>query len=60
MTRLTILRVKPKAIINLVAHDQSSLPPSKWVLQDNKLYCVGVHKSKAKLIIKVTPEIELN
>ncbi|MFQ5822897.1 MAG: hypothetical protein ACE5JB_02455 [bacterium] len=60
ISRLTILRIKPKAVINRITQDQRELPPCHWVLDRNTLYCLGVDDRNDEMIIRETPLIELN
>lgn len=60
ISRLTILRVKPKAVINCITQEEKALPPGYWVLERNVLYCLGIKKENEELIIRATPSIELN
>jgi hypothetical protein len=60
ITRLTILRVRPKAVINRITQDEQELPPCHWVLERNRLYCLGISKTSHQIIIKQTPVIKLN
>jgi len=57
-SRLMIVRIKPKAIINQFAQTQFS--PSTWVYHRNKFSCLTVHAEHDQLLIRETPTIEPN
>lgn len=59
ISRLTILRMKPQAAIHRLNRNEGMLPPSQWVFERNKLYCLNV-KANHTILIKEMPAIELN
>jgi len=60
VSRLTILRIQPKAVINRISQEEQKLPPSHWVFDRNILYCLGVNEREQRIVIKQSPVIEPN
>ncbi|MFQ5771417.1 MAG: hypothetical protein ACE5HX_12825 [bacterium] len=60
LSRLTILRVKQKAVISRVAYSKSELPICHWVFDRNRLYCVGVNDEIDEMFIREISHIEQN
>lgn len=58
ISRLMILRIKPKAIISQFA--QTQCPRSTWVYDRNKFSCLTVNAEGDRVLIVETPTIESN
>lgn len=57
---LTIIRVKPRAVVNRMTRDHRNLPACKWILERNHLYCLGVDESEHEIFVLKTPSIDSN
>lgn len=60
VSRLSILRMKPKAVIQQVTEDPRELPICSWVMERNMLYCLGVNEHIDEIVIKETVLMDPN
>ncbi len=60
ISRLTILRVKQKAVISRITYSKRELPTCHWVLDNNRFYCVGVNNESDEIFIKEISQIVRN
>lgn len=60
MSKLTILRVRPKIVKIRLSRQQDTLPQTCWLLSRNMFTCVSVDEHNHQLRIKETPPIEMN
>jgi len=58
ISRLMILRIKPKAMISQFAETRCTT--STWVFERNKFSCLTVNADGERLLITETPTIEPN
>lgn len=60
ISRLAILRVKPRAVISRITQHRRELPAGQWVLSRDRLYCLFVNENEDRMIIRETPLIGRN
>ncbi|NIR47455.1 hypothetical protein GWO43_03145 [candidate division KSB1 bacterium] len=60
ISRLTIFRIKPRAVINRITQNQRKLPPCHWVVDRNRLYCISLNEGSDEMLVTETPSIERN
>jgi hypothetical protein len=52
LSRLTIFRFKPPAVINFAARDARQFPRCVWMVDQNKVYWFGLNESPDPIEIK--------
>ncbi len=60
MSRLAILRARPRIIKQRVSRTQDPLPASTWLLTRNMFFCLSVDDGNTRMVITQTPPIEMN
>jgi hypothetical protein len=59
ISRLALLRVKPRHVVNRLSKSQRELSPGCWVYDRNKLYHVSVFETKG-IVVTEMPVMEPN
>jgi len=54
VSRLTIFRVKEKVVINRIRYSDKSLPICTWLVQEDKLYCLGFREADQGIFVRET------
>jgi len=60
ISRLAVLRHRPKTIKKRMTYGHDTLPGSTWLLARNMFYCLSVDDDNTKILVRETPPIELN
>lgn len=60
ISRLAILRVRQKTVVNRVTFSKKELPVCSWIFDRNRLFCISVSHAVDELIIRETEPLERN
>lgn len=60
ISRLSILRIRPRAVIHRVAREQRAFSASEWVVEEDAMYCVGVDRLTPEIVVRQLPPLDSN